>query len=143
MESSTPEPQVPRPYSPTPEGIRAYKIFWRVLLVSNLAIGAYMFASASKKEKSGTDRKKASKNSSSKLERRRTVSTPDPLIPTVNPPPEKVQQPISEDQQQNLFKWILEEKRKVKPVDREAKKKIDEDKAVLKQFISTNSVPKL
>ncbi|CAF2050166.1 hypothetical protein HID58_036289 [Brassica napus] len=51
--------------------------------------------------------------------------------------------PIPEDEQRELFKWILEEKRKTEPKDREDKKRIDEEKAVLKQFIRAERVPKL
>ena len=51
--------------------------------------------------------------------------------------------PIPEDEQRELFKWILEEKRKIEPKDRKEKKLIDEEKAVLKQFIRAERVPKL
>jgi hypothetical protein len=37
----------------------------------------------------------------------------------------------------------LEEKRKIKPKDREEKKQIDEEKAILKQFIRAKSNPSL
>ncbi|KAJ0815495.1 hypothetical protein HanPSC8_Chr17g0798181 [Helianthus annuus] len=55
--------------------------------------------------------------------------------------PVKVREPIPLDQQRELFKWILEEKRKIKPKDPEEKKKIDEEKAILKQFIRAKSIP--
>ncbi|KAL0702885.1 hypothetical protein Bca4012_059007 [Brassica carinata] len=51
--------------------------------------------------------------------------------------------PIPEDEQRELFKWILEEKRRMEPKDRKEKKQIDEEKAVLKQFIRAETVPKL
>ncbi|KAF8053718.1 hypothetical protein N665_1379s0002 [Sinapis alba] len=51
--------------------------------------------------------------------------------------------PIPEDEQRELFKWILEEKRKMEPKDRKGKRQIDEEKAVLKQFIRAERVPKL
>ncbi|XP_076930384.1 uncharacterized protein LOC143595164 [Bidens hawaiensis] len=47
--------------------------------------------------------------------------------------PAKVCEPIPVDQQLELFKWILEEKRKIKPKNAEGKMKIDEEKAILKQ----------
>lgn len=50
-------------------------------------------------------------------------------------------EPIPEYQQRELFKWMLEEKRKVKPKDPEEKRKLDEEKAVLKQFIRAKSLP--
>ena len=57
--------------------------------------------------------------------------------------PVKLQEPISEDQQCELFKWMLEEKRKIKPKDPEEKKRIDEDKAILKQFIRVKPIPSI
>lgn len=60
--------------------------------------------------------------------------------PTIKEPV-KLQEPIPEDQQREIFKWILEEKRKVKPKDPEEKKRIDEEKAILKQFIRAKSIP--
>ena len=57
--------------------------------------------------------------------------------------PVKLQEPISEDQQCELFKWMLEGKRKIKPKDLEEKKRIDEDKAILKQFIRVKPIPSI
>ena len=37
----------------------------------------------------------------------------------------KLRESIPEDQQRELFKWMLEEKRKIKPKDPEEKKRID------------------
>ena len=75
-----------------------------------------------------------------------TTATPVPEEPALSPPitePVQVRQPIPEDQQRELFKWILEEKRKVKPKDREEKKQINEEKALLKQFIRAKSIPNI
>ena len=57
--------------------------------------------------------------------------------------PVKLQEPIPEDQQRELFKWMLEEKRKIKPKDPEDKKHIDEEKAILKQFIRVKPIPSI
>ena len=57
--------------------------------------------------------------------------------------PVKLQEPISEDQQCELFKWMLEEKRTIKPKDPEGKKRIDEDKAILIQFIRVKPIPSI
>lgn len=62
--------------------------------------------------------------------------------PTINEPT-KLREPILESQQRELFKWILEEKRKIKTKDPEEKKRIDEEKAILKQFIRAKSIPGL
>lgn len=67
----------------------------------------------------------------------------EPLVPPTVIEPVKVREPITEDQQLELFKWMLEEKRKVKPKDPEEKKRIDEEKAILKQFIRAESIPQL
>lgn len=62
--------------------------------------------------------------------------TPPIVLPDQRPP-------IPEDQQRELFKWLLEEKRKVKAKDAEEKKCIDEEKAILKQFIRAKSLPSI
>lgn len=69
-----------------------------------------------------------------------TEKTPS-LPPVVEPV--MLRDPIPENQQRELYKWLLEEKRKVKPKDAEEKKRIDEEKAILKQFIRTKSIPSL
>ncbi|KAJ4890963.1 Uncharacterized protein Rs2_30711 [Raphanus sativus] len=58
-------------------------------------------------------------------------------------PVKVARKPIPEDEQRELFKWILEEKRKMEPKDRRDKRRIDEEKAVLKQFIRAERIPKL
>ncbi|XP_012849160.1 PREDICTED: protein PRRC2C isoform X2 [Erythranthe guttata] len=57
------------------------------------------------------------------------------------PKPVIVRQHMPEEQQREIFKWILEERRKVKPLNQEEMKRIDEDKAILEQFIRSDSVP--
>lgn len=52
-------------------------------------------------------------------------------------------QPIPDDQQLEIFKWILEKRRNVKPHNREEKKRIDEEKAILKEYIRSKSVPSI
>ncbi|KAK9102577.1 hypothetical protein Sjap_019831 [Stephania japonica] len=114
---------------------RRFKFVWPILLTLNLGIGAYVYFSASKKDQDAKDAEEAATE---------VPSTPAPV-------PEKSAQtavvalkprePIPENQQRELFKWILEEKRKIKPKNAEEKKRIDEEKAVLKQFIKAKSVP--
>lgn len=63
-------------------------------------------------------------------------------VPVVAPIIEPIQRaPIPEDQRRELFKWMLEERRKMKPKNAEEKKRIDEEKAILKQFIGAKSLP--
>lgn len=64
-----------------------------------------------------------------------------PVVPAAEPM--KIRQPIPADEQRELFKWILEEKRKVVPENPSEKKRIDEEKAVLKQYIRAKSIPVL
>ncbi|KAI4355519.1 hypothetical protein L6164_004283 [Bauhinia variegata] len=66
------------------------------------------------------------------------AQTPPSSLPIAEP---VKREPIPESQQRELFKWILEEKRKLKPKDPEEKRRIDEEKAILKQFIRAKSIP--
>ncbi|CAL5396898.1 unnamed protein product [Camellia sinensis] len=159
VSSSPPPPQPPKESL-----VQRYKVAWRLLLISNLALGeelvggkeydsqlrkhfpfkrAYMFVRARKKDTAAEDSKAAAKVPSTPVV---TPATPVLEEPALLPPiavPVKVREPIPEDQQLELFKWILEEKRKVKPKGREEKKRIDEEKALLKQFIRAKSIPNI
>lgn len=83
---------------------------------------------------------KAKEEVPSSIEMTQFYETTSLSAPTTEPV--KVREPIPEDQQRELFKWMLEEKRKIKPKDPEEKKRIDEDKAILKQFIRAKTIPK-
>ncbi|PON50454.1 WD repeat containing protein [Parasponia andersonii] len=139
----------PPPLPPKESVTRRYKLVWRLLLISNLALGAYIFARPRKKDTSTVKDSKASEKAikDSKAEEKmkadeevRSAIEMTQIYETATLPPPakepvKVHEPIPEDQQRELFKWMLEEKRKVKSKDPEEKKRIDEDKAILKQFI--------
>ncbi|KAK9148978.1 hypothetical protein Scep_007735 [Stephania cephalantha] len=120
---------------------RRFKFVWPILLTLNLGIGAYVYLSASKKDQ---DAKDAEETATEVPSTPAAVSTP---VAVPEKPAQaavvalKPREPIPENQQRELFKWILEEKRKVKPKDPEEKKRVDEEKAVLKQFIKAKSVP--
>ena len=99
------------------------------------------------------------KKSDEKEEEEIPVKTeePGPLIPKLTspltsaeapeeaaiPPPRVILPPVPESQQRELFKWMLEEKRKVKPSSGAEKNKVNEEKALLKKFIRAESVPNL
>jgi hypothetical protein len=68
-----------------------------------------------------------------------TAKVADPIP---SPAPKRVLPPVSEEEQRQLYTWMLEEKRKIKPRDAAEKKKINEEKALLKEFIS-ESLPRL
>ncbi|XWS26702.1 hypothetical protein CRYUN_Cryun26dG0053000 [Craigia yunnanensis] len=119
------------PLSSKESRINRFKPIWRILLISNLALGG---------EEHGKSETEADYSSA-------PVTTPlvyeePPILPVVAKPV-KILEPIPEDQQLELFKWILVEKRKVKPNDPEERKRIDEEKAVLKQFIRAKSLPRI
>ncbi|KAL5572486.1 hypothetical protein UlMin_022083 [Ulmus minor] len=146
-------PSSPLPLPPKESLVRRYKLMWRVLLISNLALGAYMFVTPKKKssgELHGKTSEVGAKESKVVEKVEEVPSTPSESdimaiyeAQTYSPPVVKVREPIPEDQQRELFNWVLEEKRKVKPKDREEKKRIDEEKAILKQFIRADSTPSL
>lgn len=71
------------------------------------------------------------------------VTAPEQSKPAETPVPIKILPPIPEQEQRELFKWILEEKRKIKPQNASEKKKIDEEKALLKEFFRAKSIPSL
>ncbi|XP_042500995.1 uncharacterized protein LOC122078876 [Macadamia integrifolia] len=147
METPTAAPPPPPTQLPKESFAKRYKFLWPLLLTVNLAVGAYLFMRTKKKDIGTEDGETAVDVPSTPIATTTTTttttvtekSTPTTLI--MEPP--KARPPILEDQQRELFKWILEEKRKVKPKDPEEKKRIDGEKAILKQFIRSKSIPSL
>ncbi|XP_059433011.1 uncharacterized protein LOC132166245 [Corylus avellana] len=147
------EPPPPPPLPTTESLIRRYKPVWRFFLIFNLALGAYIFAGARKKDASMVHNRAAEKSVGNRKAKAEVPSDPFtsasipiseiPSLPSLVPEPVKIQQPIPEDQKLELFQWMLEEKRKIKPKDRQEQKQIDEEKTILKQFIRAKSVPSL
>ena len=110
------------------------------------------------KNVSETDKATKPETAVPKKEEAKPVPKPDPLFEftdsaaadelvfqggAATEPVQVARKPIPEDEQRELFKWILEEKRKIEPKDRKERKQIDEEKAVLKHFIRAERVPKL
>ncbi|KAG8376139.1 hypothetical protein BUALT_Bualt09G0032200 [Buddleja alternifolia] len=139
MEGSTPINQMP-----SEPAVKRYKFLWRVFLIFNFALGAYMFAQPGKKERA--------------KEKSEAPAEVAPIPAAVTPPPQEeepvlisppitrpviVRQPVPDDQQREIFKWMLEEKRKVEPLNRQEKKRIDEEKAILKEFIRSETIPRI
>ncbi|KAI3524998.1 hypothetical protein L1887_03669 [Cichorium endivia] len=129
--------RVPPP-PPKESFARRYKFLWPLLLAVNFSIGAYLFMRTKKKEGIEEEVTAVTSTPTSVVS---TASVTDPLPAVMEPV--KAREPIPLDQQRELFKWILEEKRNVKTKDPEEKKRIDEEKAILKQFIRAKSVPSL
>lgn len=129
------------------------------LLAANVAVGAYVFLRTSKKQT--TEEPEVIEEAPAAP----AVSTETPAAPAVSTEavaqekspaiPEAVSSlsavsaatnthpSVSENDQRQLFKWILEEKRKVKAISADEKKKIDEEKALLKHYIRLGSIPSL
>lgn len=124
--------------------IKRYKLkpIWRLFMIVNLGLGAYMFVKPKKK----TTSKEANRDvGNDKVPVEAFLQPSATSIPERPPPPVVLEERerVPEDQQHDLLKWILEEKRKVKPRDLEEKKRIDEEKAILKHFIRAKSNPSL
>ncbi|XP_043718625.1 uncharacterized protein LOC122666652 [Telopea speciosissima] len=139
-------PAAPPPPPPEPPKVpftRRYKFLWPLLLTVNLSVGAYLFMRSKKKDTVIDDDKIVVDVPSTPIESTTTVTQISSPTPQIIEPPKVQRPPIPEDQQRELFKWILEEKRKIKPKDREEKKRIDEEKAILKQFIRSKSIPSI
>ncbi|GAA0178627.1 hypothetical protein LIER_29865 [Lithospermum erythrorhizon] len=147
VEQPTPPPSS-APHSAPAEPVkdsfgRRYKFLWPLLIVVNISVGAYLFMRTKKKDVGPDEEVKDVSNSSgpATVVNAAVTETPVASLPIVEPP--KPRQPIPEEQQRELFKWLLEEKRKIKPRDAEERKCIDEEKAILKQFIRSKSIPTL
>ncbi|KAG7025859.1 hypothetical protein SDJN02_12357, partial [Cucurbita argyrosperma subsp. argyrosperma] len=121
---------------------RRYKFIWPMLLTVNLGVGAYLFMRTKKQDEHDVAEEEAASDSA-KTARIAAPVVEESLARPAIVEPVKVREPIPVDQQRELFKWILEEKRKINPKDRDEKKRMDEEKAILKEFIRAKSVPNL
>ncbi|KAL9224704.1 hypothetical protein vseg_000715 [Gypsophila vaccaria] len=125
--------------------IQRYKLAWRVFMIGNLGLGAYIFARAKMKASNVKTEKTLQKSPLP------PPTTPEPTVETVEEPEiapstpiadlVRVSEPVPEEKQREIFKWILDEKRKMKPRNKDDKKRIDDEKAILKMFIRSEAVP--
>ncbi|GMQ08376.1 hypothetical protein CsSME_00052123 [Camellia sinensis var. sinensis] len=145
MATQPPSKPPPPPQPPKESFARRYKFVWPLLLAVNIAVGAYLFMRTKKKD-AGVEEGEVPNvpptpgptTAAAVVPIGEKTSFPTPIIESV-----MLRDPIPENQQRELFKWLLEEKRKVKPKDSEEKKRIDEEKAIIKQFIRAKSIPSL
>ncbi|CAA2985425.1 WAS WASL-interacting family member 3-like [Olea europaea subsp. europaea] len=139
-----PPSPTPPPQPPKESFARRYKFLWPLLLAVNFTVGAYLFTRTKKKDV-GTEEAESPDVPSTPVSISAAIATVTEKSPTPPPvvEPAKLHAPIPEDQQHELFKWMLEERRRVKPTDPEEKKRIDGEKAILKQFIRTKTIPSL
>ncbi|KAL6610660.1 hypothetical protein ACP70R_040629 [Stipagrostis hirtigluma subsp. patula] len=123
---------------PPPPPAEAKKSFMRrmfpFLLAANLFVGVYVLVRTYQKDSGKKDAAPTASTSSA-------ATAEKPAEPIAAP--RKVLPPIPEDEQRQLYKWMLEEKRKIKPQNAAEKKKLDEEKALLKEFIRAGSLPSL
>ncbi|CAN0881608.1 hypothetical protein LINGRAHAP2_LOCUS14338 [Linum grandiflorum] len=120
------QPTTPPPQPPKESFARRYKFMWPLLLAVNFTVGAYLFTRTKKKDTDVVEE--------TPKDGPLAVGATAPILP---------RDAIPENQQRELFKWILEEKRKMKPQDAEEKKRLDEEKAILKHFIRAKPTPSI
>ncbi|XP_047045362.1 uncharacterized protein LOC124649841 [Lolium rigidum] len=130
-------PGAPAP-PPPPSVAEAKKGFMRrmfpFLLAVNLFVGAYVVVRTYYKDS-------ASSKGGALTDPASTADKPAPE-PAAAVPRKKFP-PIPEDEQRRVYMWMLEEKRKVRPRDKAEKRRLDDEKALLKEIIRAESLPKL
>ncbi|CAM0881459.1 unnamed protein product [Alopecurus aequalis] len=135
-----PEPAAVPPKAPQPQPAVKGAIMRRVfpfLLATNVFIGVYVFAKTYKRDQ---DKKNAEAAAAAALSSP-PAAIAKPAEPA--PPPKRVLPPLSQDEQRQVYKWMLDEKRKIKPQNGAEKTKINEEKALLKEIIRAESLPRL
>ncbi|KAL6615444.1 hypothetical protein ACP70R_037714 [Stipagrostis hirtigluma subsp. patula] len=135
-----PDPAAPPQAPSAARGVFMRRIF-PFLLATNVFIGVYVFAKTYKRDQDKKNAAAAAAAAAAEALSSPTSATAKAEDPV--PPPKRVRPPISEDEQRQLYKWMLEEKRKIKPRNAAEKSKINEEKALLKQFIQAESLPRL
>ncbi|PAN30058.1 hypothetical protein GQ55_5G270800 [Panicum hallii var. hallii] len=139
-----PEPAAPPQAPSAAKGVFMRRIF-PFLLATNVFIGVYVFAKTYKRdqEKKHTEAAAAAAAAAAlSSPASATAKAADPA-PAPAPTPKIVLPPPSEDEQRQVYKWMLEEMRKIKPRDAAEKNKLNEEKALLKDFIRAESLPRL
>nr|XP_043629009.1 uncharacterized protein LOC122600366 [Erigeron canadensis] len=102
MVRSQPPSPSPPPQPPKEAVIRGYKFAWRVLLISNLALGAYIFTRPRKKETAKKGKKHTELPSAPEI---KTIPDSEGFAATPGYEPEKMQVPIPENRWSKPFKW--------------------------------------
>ncbi|GJN18573.1 hypothetical protein PR202_gb05745 [Eleusine coracana subsp. coracana] len=139
--SGKPDPAPPQP--PSAAKVVFMRRIFPFLLATNVFIGVYVFAKTYKRDQDKKNAQAAAAAAAAAKFSSPTTETAKVADPVPAPAPKKVLPPVSEEEQRQLYKWMLEEKRKIKPRDATEKKKINEEKALLKEFIRAESLPRL
>ncbi|KAM3300795.1 hypothetical protein ACQJBY_041694 [Aegilops geniculata] len=138
-----PKPKPPGAPAPPPAA-EAKKGFMRrmfpFLLAVNAFVGAYMLVRTYYKDSPAKTADSAAATAAPSTPSAAGESS-EPVAAAV--PAKPALPPIPEDEQRRVYKWMLEEKRKVKPRDAAEKKRLDDEKALLKQIIRADTLPVL
>ncbi|WVZ69966.1 hypothetical protein U9M48_018678 [Paspalum notatum var. saurae] len=150
-----PDPTAP-PQAPSAARVAFMRRIFPFLLATNVFVGVYVFAKTYKRDQ---EKKKAeaataattvaalsSPESATTANAKAPAPPPAPTpapAPAPAPAPKRVLPSLSDDEQRQVYKWMLEEKRKIKPRNAAEKNTINEEKALLKEFIKAESLPKL
>ncbi|KAM0831959.1 hypothetical protein ACQ4PT_065198 [Festuca glaucescens] len=139
-ESAAAAPKAPQPQPPV-KGAIMRRVF-PFLLATNVFIGVYVFAKTYKRDQ---DKKNAEAAAAAAAAAAALASPPAPIAKPAEPapPPKRVFPPLSQDEQRQVYKWMLEEKRRTKPQTAAEKTKINEEKALLKEIIRAEYLPRL
>uniref|UniRef100_A0ACD5W153 Uncharacterized protein n=1 Tax=Avena sativa TaxID=4498 RepID=A0ACD5W153_AVESA len=132
-----PVPAPPKALQPAVKGAFMRRVF-PFVLATNVFIGVYVFAKTYKRDQD-------KKNAEAAAAAAALASPPAPIAKPAEPapPPKRVLPPLSQDEQRQVYRWMLEEKRKIKPQNAAEKTKINEEKALLKEIIRAESLPRL
>ncbi|KAF7022673.1 hypothetical protein CFC21_035343 [Triticum aestivum] len=137
-----PDPAAVPPKAPQPPVKGAImRCVFPFLLATNIFTGVYVFAKTYKRDQDKKNAETAAAAAAAAALSAPPVAVAKPAEPA--PPPKRVLPPLSEDEQRQVYKWMLEEKRKSKPRDAAEKNKINEEKALLKEIIRADSLPRL
>ncbi|XBI64351.1 hypothetical protein VPH35_044525 [Triticum aestivum] len=134
-------PKAPQPQPQPPVKGAIMRRVFPFLLATNIFIGVYVFAKTYKRDQDKKNAETAAAAAAAAALSAPPVAVAKPAEPA--PPPKRVLPPLSEDEQRQVYKWMLEEKRKSKPRDAAEKNKINEEKALLKEIIRADSLPRL
>ncbi|KAJ1284040.1 hypothetical protein BS78_03G173000 [Paspalum vaginatum] len=146
-----PDPTAP-PQAPSAARVVFMRRIFPFLLATNVFIGVYVFAKTYKRDQEKKNAEAAaavatvaalsSPAGATTANAKAPAPSPAPA-PAPAPAPKRVLPPLSDDEQRQVYKWMLEEKRKIKPHSAAEKNRINEEKALLKEFIQAESLPKL
>lgn len=138
------------PPPPPPTAAEAKKGFMRrmfpFLLAVNAFVGAYVLVRTYYKDEDSPPKNAHSASASASATATDSTpspagDSPDPVAVAAVPTKPVPLPPIPEDDQRRVYKWMLEEKRKVKPQNAAEKKRLDDEKALLKHIIRADTLP--